>query len=105
MAIKKQLIVMNRGKKRASKLTTFDRFYFGFVAFFVGEIRLQKVAAILKPATILRFHQMLRDRKYSKLWRGSIQGNTFSTLKLTIIATFTINMNNMQSIVSFSNWV
>jgi len=34
MAIKQQLIVINRGKKRAPKLTAFDRFYFGFIAFF-----------------------------------------------------------------------
>ena len=30
MAVKKQLIVMNRGKRKASRLTTFDRFFFGF---------------------------------------------------------------------------
>ena len=76
MAIKQQLIIMNRGKKRAPKLTTFDRFYFGFIAFFVGANRLQKVTAILKPATILRFHKMLRDRKYSKLYSNKIKNKT-----------------------------
>jgi transposase InsO family protein len=65
---KQQLIIMNRGKNRAPKLTTFDRFYFGFVAFFIGENRLQKVAVVLKPATILRFHKALWKRKYSKLY-------------------------------------
>ena len=68
MLTKQQLIVISRGKKRASKLTTFDRFYFGFLAFFVVENRLQKVAIVLKPATILRFHKALVQRKYSKLY-------------------------------------
>ncbi len=68
MATKQQLIVMSRGKKRAPKLTTLDRFYFGFLAYFIGENRLQKVAVILKPATILRFHKALVQRKYSKLY-------------------------------------
>ena len=48
VATKQQLIVMNRGKKRAPKLTTFDRFVFGILAFFIGENRLKKVAIIIK---------------------------------------------------------
>jgi hypothetical protein len=68
MAIKQQLIVMNRGKKRTPKFTTFDRFYFGFIAFFLGENRLHKISIIIKPATILRFHKKLIDRKYSQLY-------------------------------------
>ena len=31
MATKQQLIVMPRGKKRAPKLTSFDRFFLGFL--------------------------------------------------------------------------
>ena len=68
MATKQQLIIINRGKKRTPKLTTFDRFYFGFIALFIGKNRLQKVATIIKPATILKFHKMLVDRKYSQLY-------------------------------------
>jgi len=34
----------------------------------VVENRLQKVAIVLKPATILRFHKALVKRKYSKLY-------------------------------------
>jgi putative transposase len=68
LATKHQLIVMNRGKKRAPKLTTPDRFLFGFLVFFIGENRLQKVAVILKPATIIRFHKALVKRKYHLLY-------------------------------------
>jgi hypothetical protein len=64
MAMKQQLIVMNRGKSRSPKLTTSDRFLFGLLAFFIDEKRLQKVAVIIRPATILNFHRALVKRKH-----------------------------------------
>ena len=45
MIMKQQLIVMNRGRARALKLWTFDRFFFGLLAHFIHEERLHKVAA------------------------------------------------------------
>jgi putative transposase len=68
MVMKHQLIVMNRGKKRSPALSTSDRFLFGILTLFIGERRLQKVAVIIKPATILAFHKALVNRKYSKLY-------------------------------------
>lgn len=68
MAMKQQLIVTNRSRKRSPQLTTSDRFLFGFLAFFISENRLQKVAVIFKPATILSFHKALVNRKYSRLY-------------------------------------
>jgi putative transposase len=66
--LKQQLVVLARGKSRSPKLTSFDRIFFGCTAFFIGEKRLQKVAIILKPATILKFHKALVNRKYRKLY-------------------------------------
>ena len=68
IAIKHQLIVMNRTRKRSPPLVARDRFLFGLLATLIGESRLQKVAVILKPATILAFHKALVKRKYSKLY-------------------------------------
>jgi transposase InsO family protein len=68
MAMKQQLIVMNRGRSRSPKLTTSDRFLFGLLAFFIDEKRLQKVAIIIRPSTILSFHGALVRRKYSRLY-------------------------------------
>ena len=68
IAMKQQLIVMNRGNKRSPALVTRDRFLFGLLTMLIGERRLQKVAVILKPATILAFHKALVKRKYSKLY-------------------------------------
>ncbi len=68
LALKQQLIVMKRGRKRSPKLITSDRFLFGLLAFIIGESRLRKVAAVLKPETLLRFDKALVDRKYQRLY-------------------------------------
>ena len=68
MIMKQQLIVMNRGRARAPKLGTSDRFLFGLLAHFIHERRLHKVAVIIRPATILSFHKALVKRKYSRLY-------------------------------------
>ena len=73
IAMKHQLIVMNRARKRSPSLLTRDRFLFGLLAIVIGEHRLQKVAVILKPATILAFHKALVKRKYSKLYSNQAQ--------------------------------
>jgi hypothetical protein len=62
IAMKQQLIVMNRGKKRSPVLTTPDRFLFGILADFIGGSRLKKIAVIIKPTTILAFHKSLVNR-------------------------------------------
>jgi len=68
IAMRQQLITLTRGRQRAPKLKTTDRFIFGIVAFFVGEKRLEKIAVTLKPATILKYHRALVNRKYSRLY-------------------------------------
>ena len=66
IAIKHQLVVMNRTRKRSPALVTRDRFR--LLAILIGDRRLQKVAVILKPAAILAFDKALVKRKYSKLY-------------------------------------
>jgi putative transposase len=68
IAMKQQLIVMNRGKRRSPKLTTSDRFLLGILAVFIGGRRLKKIAVIIKPTTLLAFHKSLVNRKYSRLY-------------------------------------
>jgi hypothetical protein len=71
IAMKQQLIVMNRTRKRSPALVTRDRFLFGLLTILIGERRLQKVAVILKPTTILAFHKALVKRKYSNLYSNT----------------------------------
>lgn len=75
MAMRQQLITLSRGRQRAPKLKTFDRLFFGIVAFFIDDQRLRKTAILLKPATILRFHKALVKRKYSSLYSNKTKKN------------------------------
>ena len=68
MALRKQLITVSRGIKRSPKLTTSDRIIFGMLASMINPKRLARIAIILKPATLLKFHQALVKRKYRLLF-------------------------------------
>ncbi len=68
LLLKQQLIISRRSSRRAPLLTTVDRFVLGLTALFVNPRRVTKVTAILKPATLLRFHKALVDRKYRRLF-------------------------------------
>ena len=68
IAMKQQLIVMNRSRKRSPTLATRDRFLFGLLTMLIGRCRLQKIAVIIKPVTILAFHKSLVNQKYSLLY-------------------------------------
>lgn len=62
LALKQQLITLNRCNKRSPKLTSFDRFFYGLLAFIIGEHRIHKIAVILKPSTILKFHRRYKHK-------------------------------------------
>jgi len=66
--LKQQLLVINRSRQRAPNLSVPDRFLFGFWSLFLGERRIQRDAVILKPSTLLRFHEALKKRKYRLLF-------------------------------------
>jgi len=66
--LKQQLVVMHRSNRRSPKLKPSDRFVFGLFAFFIGKGRLQRIAVVVKPSTIINFHRALVKRKYSKLF-------------------------------------
>ena len=68
LALRQQLIVMNQKRLRAPKLTLFDRLTFGVLTRFISPKRLAKIAIVVKPATLLRFHQALVKRKYHWLF-------------------------------------
>ena len=71
IALRQQLITVQRKRYRAPNLTTHDRFIFGFLAYFIPASRLRKIAIIVKPASILKFHKYLVERKYKKLFSNN----------------------------------
>jgi len=68
LAVKHQLLIMKRARRRAPKLTSWDRLVLGVCTLFVSPKRLSKMAVILKASTLLCFHHALVKRKYHLLY-------------------------------------
>jgi len=64
LLMKQQLLVINRSRKRAPNLSALDRFLFGFWSLFLNPRRIGRTAVIIKPSTLLRFHEALKKCKY-----------------------------------------
>jgi hypothetical protein len=63
LLIKHQLVVLNRSRRRAPNLTATDRIVMGLCTLFMSPSRIRKVAAALRPATLLAFHRAMKARK------------------------------------------
>ncbi len=68
LVLKHQLLISSRARRRAPNLNSFDRFLLGLGSLFVPPSRLPKLAVILKPRTLFRFHEALKKRKYRWLF-------------------------------------
>ena len=71
LLLKHQLLISNRSRQRAPNLTTLDRFVLGLTTLFVSPRRIPKLSAIVKPATLFKFHKALVDRKYRRLFSST----------------------------------
>jgi hypothetical protein len=67
LAVKHQLLILRRARRRAPCLTSWDRLALGVCTLLVSPKRLSKMAVILKPSTLLYFHRALVKRKYRLL--------------------------------------
>src|SRR6266581_7502049 len=67
--VRHQLLILNRGRKRAPNLRVSDRIIAGLCTLFMRPARVLRSAIVLRPSTLLRFHHMLRKRKYRLLFR------------------------------------
>ena len=68
LLVKHQLLIINRSRQRAPNLKTGDRLLMTVFALLMRPARLARSAIIVRPATILRYHQALKDRKYRRLF-------------------------------------
>jgi hypothetical protein len=66
--IRHQLLILNRGRKRARNLRATDRMIAGLCTLFIRPGRVLGSALVLKPSTLLHLHSMLRKRKYRILF-------------------------------------
>ena len=74
LLMKQQLLVIDRSRRRAPNLSALDRFLFGFWSLFLDPRRIQRAAVIIRPSTLLKFHDLLKKRKYRLLYSSSING-------------------------------
>jgi hypothetical protein len=68
LLLKQQLIIHSRSRERAPNLSARDRALLGFWSLFLSPRRIARSAIIVKPSTLLRFHNALKKRKYRLLY-------------------------------------
>ena len=71
LLLKQQLLMIQRTRRRAPNLCAAQRLLLGFWSLFLNPRRLLRSAVILRPSTLLRFHQALKARKYRRLYSSS----------------------------------
>jgi putative transposase len=71
LLLKHQILISNRSRRRSPNLTTFDRWVLGMTTLFLSPSRIPKLGALIKPATLLKFHKALVERKYRLLFSSS----------------------------------
>ena len=65
--VRHQLLIWNRGRKRAPNLRAGDRIITGLCTLFMRPSRILRYAIVVKPS-LLYFHNLLRKRKYRMLF-------------------------------------
>jgi hypothetical protein len=68
LLLKHQLLISSRTRRRTPNLNSFDRLLLGLGSLFVPPSRIPKLAVILKPRTLFRFHEALKKCKYRGLF-------------------------------------
>src|SRR5499433_3699131 len=66
--VRHQLLILNRGRKRAPNLRATDRIIAGLFTVFMRPARVLRSAIVLKPSTLLHLHSVLCNRKYRMLF-------------------------------------
>ena len=59
---------LEKKEPKITPLSILDRIIFGFQAFFISKRRLEKISILVRPATLLKFHQALIKKKYKILF-------------------------------------
>jgi hypothetical protein len=68
LALRHQLLVLQRRRKRAPRLAPWDRLFFGLCALWLSPNRRTKVSIVLRPSTFVRCHEVLVRCKYRLLY-------------------------------------
>src|SRR5215467_7714836 len=63
-----QVLILNRGRKRAPNLRVSDRIIAGLCTLMMRPARVLRSAIALRPSALMRFHKMLTKQKYRMLF-------------------------------------
>jgi putative transposase len=67
-----QILILNRGRKRARNLRPTDRIIAGLCTLLMRPARVLWSAVALKPSTLMHFHKMLTKQKYRLLFSSTL---------------------------------
>ena len=67
LLMKQQLLIFDRTRRRSPNLSALDRFLPGFWSLFLSPRHILRAAVIIRPSTLLKFHRLLKQRKYRLL--------------------------------------
>lgn len=67
LLMKQQLLIMNRARRRSPNLSVLDRFLLGFWSLFLSPWDILRATVIIRPSTLLKFHRLLKQRKFRLL--------------------------------------
>src|ERR1700686_5016925 len=68
LVLRHQLLVLQRRRQRAPRLTPWDRLFFGLYSLWLSPRRRTKISIVLRPSTFVRFHEALVRCKYRLLY-------------------------------------
>ena len=68
LLLKQQLIIHSRSRQMTPNLTTRDRALLGFWSLLLHPRRIVRAAIMIKPSTLLSFHNALKKRRYRQLY-------------------------------------
>ena len=68
LALRHQLLVLQRRRNRAPRLAAWDRLFFGLRSLWLSPNRRMRVSIVLRPSSFVRFHQALVRCKYRLLY-------------------------------------
>lgn len=74
LALKHQLLIMQRTRKRAPSMTPWDRLFVGLCSLWMAPGRRKKLAVVFRPSTFQRFHEALVKCKYRLLYTAKRRG-------------------------------
>ena len=66
IALRQQLIIIKRKRKRAPKLKLFHRILFSCLSKLINRKRLKKIIVAIKPSTIIKFHNALIKKNIAR---------------------------------------